>query len=89
MTVNLADRGEHFARWHPEDVAIRAPGGDLQRGIARGMVARSTIGRNEAAIQFVHGNLLAWLDGADSGALAPVDQPYPRVYGNLVAEGTS
>jgi hypothetical protein len=64
-------------------------GRSLQKGIAQGLVDRSIIGRNEASIQFVHGNLLAWLDGKDSGALAPTDQPYPRVYGNLVADGAS
>lgn len=66
-----------------EDWAV---GRDLQRGIAQAPVQRSIIGRNEAPIQFVHGNLLGWIDGKDSGSMAPADAPYPRTYGNLVAD---
>jgi phenylpropionate dioxygenase-like ring-hydroxylating dioxygenase large terminal subunit len=61
-------------------------GRTLQQGIARGEVTETLAGRNEAPIQFVHGNLAAMLSGDGSGAMAPADQPYPRIYGNLVGD---
>jgi phenylpropionate dioxygenase-like ring-hydroxylating dioxygenase large terminal subunit len=61
-------------------------GRELQKGIARGQVTETVAGRNEAPIQFVHGNLAAMLSPDGAGAMAPADQPYPRIYGNLVGE---
>jgi len=58
----------------------------LQQGIANGRVRKTVAGRNEAPIQFVHGNLAAMLSPTGEGAMAPADQPYPRVYGNLVGD---
>jgi phenylpropionate dioxygenase-like ring-hydroxylating dioxygenase large terminal subunit len=58
----------------------------LQQGLAHGEVRETIAGRNEAPIQFVHGNLAAMLSGDGSGAMAPADAPYPRIYGNLVGE---
>src|SRR5262249_43445614 len=61
-------------------------GRELQKGLAQGLVSRTIAGRNEAPIQFVHGNLAAMLAGDGTGAMAPADEPYPRTYGNLVGE---
>jgi phenylpropionate dioxygenase-like ring-hydroxylating dioxygenase large terminal subunit len=58
----------------------------LQQGIALGQVRETVAGRNEAPIQFVHGNLAAMLSDDGSGAMAAPDEPYPRIYGNLVGE---
>jgi hypothetical protein len=58
----------------------------LQQGLAQGQVRETVAGRNEAPIQFVHGNLAAMMSPDGSGAMAPADQPYPRIYGNLVGE---
>jgi hypothetical protein len=60
----------------------------LQVGLAQGLVRETLAGRNEAPIQFVHGNLAAWLSSDGSGAMAPPDEPYPRIYGNLVGQLT-
>jgi phenylpropionate dioxygenase-like ring-hydroxylating dioxygenase large terminal subunit len=60
----------------------------LQVGLAQGQVRETIAGRNEAPIQFVHGNLAAWLSSDGSGAMAPPDEPYPRIYGNLVGQLT-
>jgi len=61
-------------------------GRELQKGIANGHVRETLAGRNEAPIQYVHGNLAAMLSENGSGAMAPADEPYPRIYGNLVGE---
>jgi phenylpropionate dioxygenase-like ring-hydroxylating dioxygenase large terminal subunit len=58
----------------------------LQKGIAQGLVRETIAGRNEAPIQFVHGNLAAMLSPDGTGAMAPAQEPYPRIYGNLVGE---
>jgi hypothetical protein len=61
-------------------------GRELQKGLAHGLVRKTVAGRNEAPIQFVHGNLAAMMSENGEGAMAPPDEPYPRVYGNLVGE---
>jgi phenylpropionate dioxygenase-like ring-hydroxylating dioxygenase large terminal subunit len=61
-------------------------GRELQKGLAHGLVRKTVAGRNEAPIQFVHGNLAAMMSETGEGAMAPADEPYPRVYGNLVGE---
>jgi phenylpropionate dioxygenase-like ring-hydroxylating dioxygenase large terminal subunit len=61
-------------------------GRELQKGIAQGLVRETIAGRNEAPIQFVHGNLAAMLSPDGTGAMAPAQEPYPRIYGNLVGE---
>ncbi|HEX6389524.1 MAG TPA: SRPBCC family protein, partial [Solirubrobacteraceae bacterium] len=61
----------------------------LQQGIARGQISNTVAGRNEAPIQFVHGNLAAMLDPDGDGAMAPADAPYPRTYGNLVGDAAA
>jgi phenylpropionate dioxygenase-like ring-hydroxylating dioxygenase large terminal subunit len=61
-------------------------GRTLQKGLARGSVKRTVAGRNEAPIQFVHGNLAAMMSPSGEGAMAPADDPYPRTYGNLVGD---
>lgn len=61
-------------------------GRELQKGISRGEISHTLAGRNEAPIQFVHGNLAAMLSPDGEGAMAPADEPYPRTYGNLVGK---
>jgi phenylpropionate dioxygenase-like ring-hydroxylating dioxygenase large terminal subunit len=58
----------------------------LQAGLPHGQVKETISGRNEAPIQFLHGNLAALLSGNASDAMAPAGAPYPRSYGNLVGE---
>lgn len=56
----------------------------LQKGLPHGAMRRTLAGRNEAPIQFLHGNLAALVSGDENSAMAPPDAPYPRTYGNLV-----
>lgn len=60
----------------------------LQAGMPFGQVKETIAGRNEAPIQFLHGNLAAVLSGDEDAAMAPGDAPYPRRYGNLVGDAT-
>lgn len=66
-----------------EDWAV---GRSLQEGLAHGAVRETLSGRNEAPIQFLHGNLAALVSGDSSEAMAGDGEPYPRRYGNLVGE---
>ncbi|WP_354700117.1 Carnitine monooxygenase oxygenase subunit [Paraconexibacter sp. AEG42_29] len=60
----------------------------LQAGLPHGQVKETISGRNEAPIQFLHGNLAAILSGDAADAMAGADEPYPRRYGNLVGEAS-
>ncbi len=60
-------------------------GRTLQEGLGHGLVEETICGRNEAPIQFLHGNLAAAMNGGE-GAMEDADAPYPRTYGNLVGD---